>query len=871
MIGQTISHYRILEQVGSGGMGVVYRAQDLKLDRPIALKFLPPDLTRDPDAKQRFILEAKAASALDHQNICNVHDIGETDDGQIFIVMAFYEGETLKEKIEGGLLQISEAIDLALQVAEGLSEAHRAGIVHRDIKPANILVTKSGVAKILDFGLAKLTGRTILTRTGSTPGTAAYMSPEQVRGETVDERTDVWSLGAVLYEMLSGQRPFKAEYENALFYSILNTDPAPLTEVRADVPVTLDQIVAKCLAKSPQDRYKRADELILNLRSSANEPARTGTPGKRHLASAPGRKRTKQLRYALATLGCIVLALIGYVFFLPHAEKEKPFSHLKMIAVLPFENLGPAEDEYFADGLTDEITSRLSVISSLGVISRTSAVQYKKTQKRLPVIASELGVDYVLEGTIRCVKEGGSQRLRITPQLIQVSGDRHLWADNIDRTLDDIFRVQTEIATQVVHALGIVLREGDKGIIEAIPTNNLEAYQAYLRGKSSGSDYVRSNTRTAIEMYQRAVTLDTTFALAYACLASAHLRYYWEGYDRTRERLATAKQALDRAFALQPDLPEAFGVLSMYYYWGFRDYEAALETLKKVEKMRPNDSQVHATLAWIWRRQGRSEEAIESLEKAFMLDPKSAGLAREIGNSLYQLGDSPEAEGYFDRAISLLPDQALTYIMKSNMYLRWYGDTRKSRKILELVPTVYFPWERFVELDIYERDYPAALDRLARAPEKLFVAQHEITPDAQLRGLIYRFMGDTARSRASFDTTRVFLESEITKRPDDYRLHISLGITLAGLGRKREAVQEVKRTTELISIFNDAVTGIFPIITLAQVYTMVGMHDAALDRLAYLLSLHAPKYITPSLLRLDPIYDPLRDHPRFQAFLAKAE
>ena len=278
MIGKVVSHYKILEHLGGGGMGVVYKAQDLKLDRPVALKFLPPDLTRDPDAKQRFIHEAKAASALDHQNICNVHDIGETDDGQLFIVMAYYEGETLKTKIERGPLKTEEAIDIALQIASGLKKAHEQGIVHRDIKPANIMLTADGVAKIVDFGLAKLSGGTMLTRIGSTLGTAAYMSPEQARGDAVDQRTDIWSLGVVLYEMITGRRPFNSEFEQGLIYLILNAVPEPLQEAHQEPKANLQEILDRALAKQVADRYQTMEEFEEDLQTIAGGRCRPG-PG----------------------------------------------------------------------------------------------------------------------------------------------------------------------------------------------------------------------------------------------------------------------------------------------------------------------------------------------------------------------------------------------------------------------------------------------------------------------------------------------------------------------------------------------------------------------------------------------------------------
>jgi serine/threonine protein kinase/tetratricopeptide (TPR) repeat protein len=865
MLGQVVSHYKILEKLGEGGMGVVYKAEDTKLKRTVALKFLPPELTRDEEAKERFVQEAQAASALEHNNICNIHEIAETDDGQLFICMAYYEGETLKKRIERGPLKIDEAIDIGGQVAQGLGEAHEHGIVHRDIKPANILLTKSGVAKIVDFGLAKLSRGTKITKAGSTVGTAAYMSPEQARGEEVDARTDIWSLGTVVYEMITGQVPFKGEYENAVLYSILNETPEPMTAVRVAVPMELERVVQKCLSKDPSERYQDMDDLLVDLRSCLKPTSQIAA--QTQPAVAPSR-RSKKLVWYGAAAGLIALALIAY-FFIP--REERPTSRLKMIAVLPFENLGAAEDESFADGLTEEITSRLSSISKLGVISRTSSIQYKKTSKTLPVVAKELGVDYILEGTIRWVKTGGIQRIRITPQLIKVSGDVHLWADNMDRTLDDIFAIQTEIATRVVKSLDIVMGEGERRSIEAIPTKNLEAYQAYLRGLSFANRYERSSVEMAIEMFQRAVQLDSTFALAYARLSFAHLRYYWEGFERTKDRLSTAKECLDRAFALQGELPEAYFVLGYYYYWGYRNYDRALEALATAEQKLPNSNWVLEGVAYIWRRQGKFEQATERMKKAFELNPQAAWLPLEIGITLSALGMYADAEAYLERSISLLPDQADAYIQKADIYLQWLGDTKKSRRELERVPTQYHPWVELTWLDIYERNYQLALDRLDHAPESISEEQYAVTPVSQLRGLVYRFMNDAVRSRESFDSARVFLESEIKKRPDDYRLRNSLGIVYAGLGRPEEAVREAELAVEQLPISLDALLGDYPLMSLAQVYVMVGKYDAAVDKLEYLMSLHAPKHITAPILRLDPMYDPLRSNPRFQKLASKGE
>jgi len=357
VVGKTVSHYKILEKLGQGGMGVVYKAEDTRLDRPVALKFLPPHLTCNPEAKQRFIHEAKAASALQHNSICTVHDIDDTPEGELFIVMDYYEGETLQHRIEQGSLKITEAVDLALQVAQGLSEAHKRGIIHRDIKPANILVTRSGVVKILDFGLAKLSGRTMLTRSGSTLGTAAYMSPEQARGDVVDHRTDIWALGVVLYEMIAGQRPFRSDHEQALVYLIMNEEPESLLKICPEA-TGLAQIVSQALVKNPADRYQSMERF------------------REDLVSVAGGLRPLKAGVRLASV---------------------------KLAVLPLVNLtGNPEQEYLSDGLTQEMIARLGRIDpqSLSVIARTSVMRYKKTDTPIDQIGRELQVDYVLEGSV---------------------------------------------------------------------------------------------------------------------------------------------------------------------------------------------------------------------------------------------------------------------------------------------------------------------------------------------------------------------------------------------------------------------------------------------------------------------------------------
>ncbi len=635
MIGKIISHYKIIEELGRGGMGEVFLAEDTKLERKVALKFLPPELSRDTDAKARFIHEARAASALDHPNICTVHDIGEDADGNMFMVMPHYEGSTLKDILaRGGItevispgddgraqcrgevtspLRIDTILSIARQVGEGLKAAHAKGIVHRDLKPANILITKDSTVKILDFGIAKLAGaRTKLTKTGSTVGTVAYMSPEQATGREVDHRSDIWSLGVVLYEMLSGEAPFQCDYEQAILYAVVNEEPKPLAQICKELPSGLEHIVGQSLAKNPQDRYQGIPDLLEDL-----------------AAVAEGLK--------------------------PLKAKARPSKPEKSIAVLPFINDSPdQENAYFINGVMEEILNNLQKIKALRVISRTSVEQYRERRKSVREIAGELGVNYIVEGSAQ--KYGNAFRLRA--QLIMAERESHLWGESFQQKItdvEDIFNIQIKIAESIANELKAVISPEEKRLIEKIPAADLEVYDEYLQARSYWTDFKRESLNKALEFLNRAVEKNPDWAPLYAGLAELWIWIQQAGWEPSSVAAPKIFENLNKAMELDPDLAEVHyqsAVIAQLVEWNWEKSEKEFLKALAINPNNPLSRLMYAQLLLILHR---CDESLAQRELAISLDPLNFLTKLLYLGTLVQAGDTKASLSLAEEALAANP------------------------------------------------------------------------------------------------------------------------------------------------------------------------------------------------------------------------
>jgi serine/threonine protein kinase/tetratricopeptide (TPR) repeat protein len=863
-----------LYQLGRGAMGVTYRATDTSLQRKVALKIIKIDIAeRSADARERFMREARAAAALRHENIATIHQFGmRLETGQYFYAMELIEGETLEERVRrAGPLDAHTTIKIAQQVTSALAAAEKCGLVHRDLKPANLMLVspdgetsnnKKLLVKIIDFGLAKAvhteTDPKSLTHDRFV-GTPAFASPEQFEHSALDVRSDIYSLGETLWFALTGKTPFGGRSIEEI-HRAQKSDVLPVEQLKAaHVPSRLRSLIESMLAFEPASR-PGTSELAAQLQRCSPEV-----------------RSVRRTRFSLAATSLMVLGMSAAIIFLS-VRTQNSIPNLgapeKSIAVLPFENFSAdPENAYFADGIQDDVLTNVAKIGELKVISRSSVMQYRGQPKNVREIGKALRVSNVLEGSVR----RSGNKVRVNVQLIDANTDNHIWANDYDRDVTDVFAIQSDLAHKIAEALQAKLSPQEKSRITRAPTENGEAYLAFIQAHNLSSAFEDfDKLKQSEQLYERAIELDPSFALAIARYSQLE-SWIARDFDRTAERREKARTLAERALELQPDLPEARLARGYSYYWGDENYAAALKEFEIAQQGLPNEAEVYLAIGAIQRRQGKWAESTANLEKAVSLNPKDWWLLQNLTHNYAMLKDFAKANQTIERALAANPAELGPWEVKFKLAIAEKGDFSVAEKAFEALKS--FPMTnaqklkvRTLRADVFllERRYSEGLheaeslpdDQLAAYPDHLCSKYYGI-------GFARKGLHDEPGARASFLKAKSIAEENLKRSPDSVDAHLQLAKARAQLGEKEAALAEAQRASELLPESKDAFGGAEIAARVAEVYAILGDNDRVIDVLDGLLTRPSP--VTAQGLKVTPIWDPLRSDPAFQKLCEEAQ
>jgi len=870
--------YELLEEIGRGGQGVVYRARQKSLNRTVALKVIGLGHWATEGHLKRFRREAEAAASLDHSGIVPIYEVGERD-GSCYFSMKLVEGGQLDQVVKREPIPIRRAVELIAKVARTVHYAHEHSILHRDIKPGNILLDQKGEPHLTDFGLARLIEtESTVTRTMEVIGTPSYMAPEQAVGnnEAVSTVTDVYGIGAVLYQLLTGHPPFAGGTTYETIKLLLDTEPRHPRLWNSKIDRDVSTICLKCLEKDPKRRYSSALALAEDLqRWLKHEPIRARRTG----VFTRGRKWVRRNPTTAGLLASLVALVAATTWIVWKSESvHRPVT--TGIAVLPFEDFGEdKEHAFFADGVQDDILTKLAKIADLKVISRTSVMQYRG-KRNMRQIGDALRVSHVVEGTVR--RSAG--KLHVNAQLVDTRTDTGIWAEEYDRDLKDVFAIEAEVAQSIANRLRAKVSAAEKMAMQEWPTKDLVAYDLYVHATSlidkapyapdeeQGTDYFQ-----AVELLNQAITRDPAFLLGYCRLAEAHDALYFQRhfqrYDPTSDRLALAQSAIDSAFRLKPDSGEAHLALAAHLYHGYFDYDRARGELSIAVRTLPNNARIFEWSGYIDRRQNRWHDAVRNFGRASELDPRNVRILTDVAVTYELMRDYGNARGTIDRLVALEPSNIDHRLRRAGVEVSERADLRPVRAVLEkMVTDDRASTERIAPgrffLALCERD-PVAADRaLAAITDNAFGARQGWVgfTRAYAEGLVARIKGDDDSARAAFSAALAEQEKVVRAQPDDGGALCFLGLINAALGRKEDALSEGRRAVDLLPVTKNAIDGVDILYFYAVICAQTGERDTAIEQLETLAKI--PAGVTYGELRLDPFWDPLRGDPRFEKIVA---